>query len=104
MDDIPQEELLEGLEAKDPTPFETLGVDGFEWDAEKARQNEADHGVTFEEAQVAVEQAEWIGESFSVKGEIRRVLIGPSAWRNLFVVITIRGNRARIISARRHNA
>ena len=75
----------------------------FEWDADKAEENLADHGVSFFEA------AEVFGDTLSStapdpdhsEGERRLLIFGQSlAQRHLVVSFTERGDRMRIISAR----
>lgn len=75
----------------------------FEWDEAKARSNANTHGVTFERATLA------FSDPFAVSalddredhGEDRYILIGMAEGPLLFVVFTERGDRIRIISARR---
>jgi len=76
----------------------------FEWDRNKARQNIKKHGISFEEATTV------FGDPLSLTirdplhsiDEERFVIIGSSyKYRLLVVVHAERGNRIRIISARR---
>jgi uncharacterized DUF497 family protein len=75
----------------------------FEWDDTKAEINQRRHGVTFEMARDACNDA------FAIVGvdplqdarEERLALIGIVDNRALFVAYTIRGERTRIISARK---
>ena len=76
----------------------------FEWDAEKARQNVDKHGISFEEAVTA------FGDPLSLTvsdpdhsdSEERQLLLGMSRRSRLVVVaFTERGDRLRIITARR---
>ncbi len=75
----------------------------FEWDDAKARANERKHGVTFERAKLA------FGDPFAIAalddrkdyGEERYFLIGAANRALLFVAYAERGDRIRIISARR---
>ena len=77
-------------------------TDDFEWDDDKAAQNFASHGVSFEAARLAFDDA------FAVVREDRRqnyredrfALLGMVQERVLVVSYTIRGDRVRIISAR----
>ena len=76
----------------------------FEWDDAKARINLRVYGVTFESAGTAYRDADAIEfeDDRDDYGENRMSLIGLA--RNgevLFVVITKRSERVRIISARR---
>jgi uncharacterized DUF497 family protein len=75
----------------------------FEWDAQKAHLNIAQHSVTFEEA------AEVFFDPFYQYGdatptgtlEQRDFMLGYSATQRLLLVVyTERGDRTRIISAR----
>jgi uncharacterized DUF497 family protein len=76
----------------------------FEWDSEKAKRNIKLHGISFDEASTA------FGDSLSLTiydplhsdKEDRFVLIGNSYKNRLLVVVhTERGNKIRIISARK---
>jgi uncharacterized DUF497 family protein len=75
----------------------------FEWDSDKAAANWRDHGVTFDQATKAVRDAfaiEAIDERENY-GEERVNLIGVCDGTLLHVTYTERGERIRIISARR---
>ena len=75
----------------------------FEWDDRKAAENWRQHGVTFDQA------AQAIGDPFAVEvidgredyGEERINLLGMCEGVILRVTYTERGERIRIISARR---
>jgi uncharacterized DUF497 family protein len=76
----------------------------FEWDPEKATRNQAKHGVSFHEA--ATVFGDPLALTFSdpdhSEDEDRFLTFGHSADGNLLVVShTDRGDRTRIISARR---
>jgi uncharacterized DUF497 family protein len=76
---------------------------GFEWDNKKAATNWRDHGVTFDQAVKFVSDAfsvEWIDER-EAYGEERINLLGMCDGIILHVTYTERGDRIRIISARR---
>jgi len=77
--------------------------DQFEWDDEKAALNEANHGVTFEDARhvFADEHAVEFLDSRRDYGEDRYIRIGSIGSRVLVVAVayTERGHRFRIISA-----
>lgn len=93
MDDIPNKDDDEWL----------LDIEGFEWDEDKAASNLDKHGVSFEEACEAVERAQYVSDPYKVRGEPRRVVTGPTSMgRMLEVIVTRRGRKARIISARRY--
>lgn len=75
----------------------------FEWDDAKAAANFRKHGVTFEQAAYAFRDpfaVEWIDER-AAYGEERVILLGMSGGQILSVLYTERGERLRIISARR---
>jgi uncharacterized protein len=75
----------------------------FEWDNEKAAKNWRTHGVTFDQAAKAVNDPfaiEWIDDR-EVYDEERINLLGLCEDVILHVTYTERGNRFRIISARR---
>ena len=76
----------------------------FEWDDDKAKRNLAKHGVSFEEASTV------FGDPFELvihdplhsQEEDRFVSLAESIQRRLLVVVfTERGDRIRIISARK---
>ena len=75
----------------------------FEWDPEKARENEQKHGVSFVEGSEVFDD----GHSSSVRDpdhsqdEDRYLIFGMSkGGRHLLVAYTERGERVRLISAR----
>ena len=76
--------------------------DDFEWDDDKAARNLADHGVSFDAARRA------FNDAFAVQREDRRqnygedrfLLLGMVQERLLAVAYTMRDQRVRIISAR----
>lgn len=76
----------------------------FDWDPEKARDNLAKHGVTFEDAETvdADPLRKSLDDPFHDPYDERQLLIGHSrAGELLVVVVSRRGRRPRIISARR---
>jgi hypothetical protein len=76
----------------------------FEWDGRKATQNLKKHGVSFEEASTAFGDLEsrTIPDPIHSSVETRFITLGKSERERLLVVVTTeRGNRIRIISARR---
>ena len=73
---------------------------GFEWDAAKAESNARKHGVTFEQAVEALTDPHSV-EMPDATGATRVVTFGLSVAGVLFVVSTERGDRTRIISARK---
>ena len=79
----------------------TVSFGDFEWDADKAVANAAKHGVTFEEAVTVFLDLDYLLVRDELEPE-RFVAIGMSSQaRVIFVVHCERGERLRIISARR---
>ena len=79
----------------------TVTFGDFEWDADKAEANLAKHGVMFEEAVTVFLDLDYLLIRDAVVPE-RFVAIGMSGQaRVLFVVHCERGERVRVISARR---
>ena len=75
----------------------------FAWDGGKAAANFRKHGVTFEQAAYVFRDpfaVEWI-DMRAAYGEERGIFLGMSGGQILSVVYTERGERLRIISARR---
>jgi uncharacterized DUF497 family protein len=76
----------------------------FEWDPEKAATNGKTHGITFDEVSTAFKDtlSLTIYDPLHSEDEVRFVLIGNSHKNRLLVVVhTERGDRIRIISARK---
>jgi uncharacterized DUF497 family protein len=77
----------------------------FEWHAQKARDNLAKHGVSFEEASTVFENqmaAIFPDEAHSTLAETREIIVGHSAANRLLIVVFAeRGSVVRIVSARR---
>jgi len=76
----------------------------FEWDTDKAAKNHKTHGITFDEASTAFEDvlSLTIYDPLHSEEENRFILIGNSYKNRLLVVVhTERGDRIRIISARK---
>ncbi len=76
----------------------------FEWDAHKAVQNLANHGVSFEEASTVFDDPQVISmlDEIHSADEDRYVVIGMSTRLLLLTVAyTMRGALTRIITARR---
>jgi len=74
----------------------------FQWDATKAAENYAKHGVTFEAARDVFEDPfalDWFDES-EAYDEDRYAIIGMVDARLLYVAYTMKGEAIRIISAR----
>jgi uncharacterized protein len=77
--------------------------DEFEWDDDKAAQNCAKHGVTFEHARRAFADPFGVGEIDDREdyGEDRFTRVGMVEGTLIFVAYTEREDRVRIITARR---
>ena len=76
----------------------------FEWDENKNAKNKAKHKVGFEEAKTVFSDKDAIELEASRNGEYRIIRIGKTAAKFiLFVVYTMRGMVARLISARQAN-
>lgn len=79
-------------------------TDPFEWDKEKAISNLKKHGVSFEEAATVFSDplSSTIPDPRHSQDEERHIIIGLSILgRHLVVVHTDRGDKIRVISARR---
>lgn len=76
----------------------------FDWDLKKAKTNLEKHGVSFEEASTAFKDplSLTIDDPLHSSDEKRLVLIGMSYNNRILVVVhTERGDKIRIISARK---
>jgi len=76
----------------------------FEWDAKKARANEAKHGVSFEEAITVFADplARIFDDPEHSESEHLELLIGHSGQQNLILVSFVEADdRVRLISARK---
>jgi hypothetical protein len=74
----------------------------WEWNDEKADENYATHGVSFEQAELVFKDSlavGWLDDRFDY-GEDRFILIGMAGTDILLVVYTEREERIRLISAR----
>jgi uncharacterized DUF497 family protein len=83
--------------------YEYLGQT-FEWDVEKARKNYMSHRVLFTEAATVFfdENVIYYKDEEHSEDEQRYIVVGCSRRdRSLFVVHVLRGERVRLISARR---
>jgi len=75
----------------------------FEWDAAKARENEAKHGVSFMEASEIFgdDHSSVMADPDHAAGENRYLIFGATrTGKYLVVSYTERGERIRLISAR----
>ena len=77
--------------------------DDFEWDDATAAANFANHGVSFERARLVFADPFAVGriDDRVDYGEDRFTLVGMVEGTLIFVVYTERGDRVRIITARR---
>ncbi len=76
----------------------------FEWDPEKASANRAKHRVSFEEAATAFADPMSLTIPDPDHSEDRWILLGRSMLSRVLVVVHVeRGERVRIISARKAN-
>jgi uncharacterized DUF497 family protein len=75
----------------------------FEWDPVKAEANEFKHDIAFDDATLVFDDPSNLVElSDQIEhGEVRWVAVGRMGAEVIAVVFTMRGNRRRIISARR---
>jgi uncharacterized protein len=72
----------------------------FEWDDQKAESNGAKHGVTFEEAALAMIDRLSLDFEDLFEHENLITLAASPTGRILYIVSTVRGDRIRLISAR----
>jgi len=72
----------------------------FEWDEDKAASNFAKHGVTFDEAALAMRDSFSLDFDDLVQPDRLVTLAASPAGRILYIVSTESGDRIRIISAR----
>jgi uncharacterized DUF497 family protein len=80
-------------------------ADDGEWDAKKAAANLQKHGVDFADAATVLHDEQAVTVRDDEGGEERYVTIGMDALGNVLVVVyTWRGDRPRLISARRAEA
>jgi uncharacterized protein len=73
----------------------------FEFDPSKSASNLAKHGIDFEAVQAAWADPRHLEVPARTAGEARWALIGRIGARHWTVIFTRRGDRLRIISARR---
>jgi hypothetical protein len=80
----------------------TVVYGSYEWDADKAATNLKKHGVAFEEAADGLDtDAHELAEQDPADANRVRSLVLSAHVRVLLVVTTERGNRTRIVSARK---
>ena len=74
----------------------------FEWDKNKSKGNEAKHGISFADTFGVFEDPNALTIDQIVKNEERHITIAMDAFGRLLVVVyTWRGDKIRIISARK---
>ena len=73
----------------------------FEYDPDKSAANLAKHGIDFDAAQALWEDPRCLEVPARTSGEPRWALIGRIGARHWTVIFTRRGDRIRLISARR---
>jgi len=73
----------------------------FEFDASKSEANKVKHGVNFHQARKLWEDPDALEYLARTEGESRKLLIARMDGRHWAVIFTERGDRIRIISARR---
>jgi len=73
----------------------------FEFDSAKSSTNNEKHGIDFEEIQALWEDERLLEVPAKTIDELRYVVIGKLNGKFWSVVITYRGDRIRLISARR---
>ncbi len=80
----------------------------FEWDEEKNKVNRRKHGISFEDILPIFDAAATDGlvveDIRKEYGETRFILLCPFRGRLFHVTFTWRGDRIRLVSARRANA
>ena len=78
--------------------------DEFEWDSQKAKRNDREHGVTFELARLVFDDPNAIDRfDLDEPDEDRELITGLVGDVLLTVCFVERGHRKRIISARKAN-
>ncbi|MEC4678727.1 MAG: BrnT family toxin [Nitrospirota bacterium] len=76
----------------------------FEWDEKKNRENLANHGVDFDDAEHVFESPTFTFKDTRFEyGETRYITFGLLEGRMVVVAHTPRGNKTRIISMRKGN-
>jgi uncharacterized DUF497 family protein len=112
-----KEVLVSGADAFSPAPSATVTLticttvhilgrgdlsDDVEWDARKASANFKKHGVDFADAATVLHDEQAVTIREDAEGEERYVTIGMDALGNVLVLVyTWRGDRPRLISARK---
>ncbi len=73
----------------------------FEFDPKKSDINKAKHGIDFHEAQALWDDPDFIEIPVKTSDESRYLVMGKISGKHWSAVITYRGEKIRIISARR---
>ena len=73
----------------------------FEFDEQKSRINKSKHGIDFVEAQALWEDIDLLEIPARTEDEPRAVIIGKIGDKHWSAIITLRGEKTRIISVRR---
>jgi uncharacterized DUF497 family protein len=73
----------------------------FEFAADKSRSNKVKHGIDFVEPQAIWEDLNLLEIPARTEDEPRTMVIGKIGQRHWSAIVTIRGERTRIISVRR---
>jgi uncharacterized DUF497 family protein len=73
----------------------------FEFDPKKSASNRSKHGIDFVEAQALWEDPDFVEISARTTDEPRSLVVGKIEDMHWSAVITLRGDRTRIISVRR---
>jgi uncharacterized DUF497 family protein len=73
----------------------------FEFDPEKSRSNRLKHGIDFESAEALWDDPDLVEIPARTTDEPRSLVVGRIGGKHWSAVITLRGQRIRIISVRR---
>lgn len=73
----------------------------FEFDPKKSTANKGKHGIDFHEAQALWKDSGRVEISVNVEDEPRSLFVGMIGGKLWVVIVTYRGEKIRIISARR---
>lgn len=73
----------------------------FEFDDEKSKSNREKHGIDFLEAQKLWEDPDFVELKAKTIDEVRYMVIGKVGAKHWSAIVTVRGQKIRIISVRR---
>ena len=73
----------------------------FEFDDEKSKSNREKHGIDFLEAQKLWEDPDFVELKAKTIDEVRYMVIGKVDAKHWSAIVTVRGQKIRIISVRR---